>query len=60
MTDQTPPDAFEQGKAAAARGEPLIENPFDETLPACEQWNRGWWSVRENDGDFDPFAEKQT
>lgn len=36
MTDQTPPDAFAQGKAAATKGEPLIENPYDETLPAYE------------------------
>ncbi|WP_186336110.1 hypothetical protein [Komagataeibacter melaceti] len=58
MTEQNTQDAFAQGKAAATKGEPLIENPFDETLPAYEEWNKGWWSVRENDGDFDPFAEK--
>ncbi|WP_199898870.1 hypothetical protein [Komagataeibacter kakiaceti] len=40
MTDQNTQDAFTQGKAAATKGEPLIENPFDESLPAYEQWNK--------------------
>lgn len=56
-TPATAEDPTAQGKAAAVRGEPLIENPFKEDTPEFAQWSAGWWSVRENDGDEDPLDQ---
>jgi len=44
-------DPMEEGKLAAANGEPVSANPYPEDTENHEAWDEGWHYVHEVDED---------